>query len=177
MVISLNPMNIIFDTMIRIYNIKQTWGKHVKKWVELRRQIQNRKDENANPREKSVQGSLCPVPACLRIFPLSVAEVLQQQLVGQLAAFLGSVGGRPSWGRHLLSWMAVLGQGVGVPAIAVQSHSHGHQHRAVQQGAGSHCHPGGEGGGHHRPRLVIGGGAELGGPGVLHHNHSVDGFW
>ena len=73
-------------------------------------------------------------------------------------------------------WMAVLSQGVGVPAIAVQSHTHGHQHR--QQG--SHCHPGGggEGVGHHRPRLVIEGGAvELGGPGVLHHNHSVDGFW
>ena len=69
MVISLNPMNIIFDTMIRIYNIKQTWGKHVKKWVELRRQIQNRKDENANPREKLVQGSLCPVPALPQDFP------------------------------------------------------------------------------------------------------------
>ena len=47
----------------------QSWGKHVKKWVELRSQIQNRKDENANPREKSVHGSLCPVPACPRIFP------------------------------------------------------------------------------------------------------------
>ena len=105
MVISLNPMNIIFDTMIRIYNIKQSWGKHVKKWVELRRQIQNRKDEKANPREKLVQGSLCPVPACPRIFPALWQKFCSSSLLVNLLHFSAQSGsGRRGGDISSLGW-------------------------------------------------------------------------